>query len=180
MTPTHPLIFKEAEGGFIPKACAENWVYFPKRYRGRLRGCHAVGIFRIPVLVYAADIALPIVNLRMETDWAPRVVDTSGNRDRFGWWVRVFEWFSIVAGWVSVPALCLCRRRHYPQIECSIDLAEHAAGIDLLARRGAALFSLGMDGCRALDFHLQIRFALNQQADFTGRRPVCIAMAGNG
>ena len=30
ITPTHPLIFKEAPHGFIPERCAENWVYLPK------------------------------------------------------------------------------------------------------------------------------------------------------
>lgn len=50
--------------------------------------------------IYAADVALPVVNLRMEVDWAPRVVFTDGTRDNFGWWVRAYEWFLIAAGWI--------------------------------------------------------------------------------
>lgn len=51
-------------------------------------------------LIYAADIALPIVNLRMESDWSPRVVYPDGERHWAGWWVRTFEWFLIISGWL--------------------------------------------------------------------------------
>ncbi|MEO0908819.1 MAG: hypothetical protein AAFX96_00380, partial [Pseudomonadota bacterium] len=50
--------------------------------------------------IYAADVALPVVNLRMEDDWAPRVVHTDGTSNSIGWWVRTFEWFLIAAGWI--------------------------------------------------------------------------------
>ena len=98
MTPTHPLIYKEARaGGFIPGWCAENWVYFPDK------DCAAAmpsEYSEFQAFIYAADVALPVVNLRMEDDWAPRVVFTDGSRDNFGWWVRIFEWLLIAAGWI--------------------------------------------------------------------------------
>jgi len=106
MTPTHPLIFKEAidrGDGKLPiinPQCAENWVYFPKEVEAECRASVPSEYSEFQSLIYAADVALPIVNLRMENDWAPRVVDTSGNRDWLGWWVRTFEWFLIIMGWV--------------------------------------------------------------------------------
>lgn len=98
MTPTHPLIFKEARaGGSIPAWCAENWVYFPDE-NCALSMPSEYSEFQS--FIYAADVALPVVNLRMEVDWAPRVVFTDGTRDNFGWWVRTYEWFLIAAGWI--------------------------------------------------------------------------------
>lgn len=98
MTPTHPLIFKEArEGGSIPAWCAENWVYFPDE------NCNAAmpsEYSEFQSFIYAADVALPVVNLRMEVDWAPRVVFTDGTPDQFGWWVRFYEWILIASGWI--------------------------------------------------------------------------------
>lgn len=98
ITPTHPLIFKEArEGGSIPAWCAENWVYFPDE------SCAAAmpsEYSEFQSFIYAADVALPVINLRMESDWAPRVVFTDGSRDWFGWWIRTWEWFLITAGWI--------------------------------------------------------------------------------
>lgn len=98
MTPTHPLIFKEArEGGSIPAWCAENWVYFPDE------NCNAAmpsEYSEFQSFIYAADVALPVVNLRMEADWAPRVVFTDGTPDKFGWWVRFYEWILIASGWI--------------------------------------------------------------------------------
>lgn len=109
MTPTHPLIFKEV-GKSISEKCARNWV-FPGRLAKtkaeaeRLeRECAA----QVPseystfnALIYSADVALPIVNFRMEADWSPRVVDwTTGEADRRGWWVRTWEWVQIALGWL--------------------------------------------------------------------------------
>ncbi len=63
-----------------------------------------------PVL-YALDVLLPVVDLRQERDWAPRVTDVDGKslrpigHDPEGWgWgyvVRAFEWFLIAFGWVA-------------------------------------------------------------------------------
>lgn len=101
MTPTHPLIYKEAtNGGFIPERCADNWVYFPDEIANDCADAMPSEYSEFQSFIYAADVALPIVNFRMEGDWAPRVVDIKGNRDRLGWWVRTFEWFSILAGWM--------------------------------------------------------------------------------
>ena len=101
MTPTHPLIFKEAiNGGFIPQKCADNWVYFPEPIADKCTEAMPSEYSEFQSFIYAADVALPIVNLRMENDWAPRVVDVKGKRDWFGWWVRTFEWFSIFSGWM--------------------------------------------------------------------------------
>jgi len=98
IAPTHPLIFKEAHrGGSIPAWCAENWVYFPDE------SCAAAmpsEYSEFQSFIYAADVALPVINLRMENDWAPRVVFTDGTRDWFGWWIRTWEWFLISAGWI--------------------------------------------------------------------------------
>jgi cytoskeletal protein CcmA (bactofilin family) len=98
MTPTHPLIFKEArEGGSIPAWCAENWVYFPDENCGAAMPSE---YSEFQSFIYAADVALPVVNLRMEVDWAPRVVFTDGTPDQFGWWVRFYEWILIASGWI--------------------------------------------------------------------------------
>lgn len=98
MTPTHPLIFKEARaGGSIPAWCAENWVYFPDE---NCASAMPSEYSEFHAFIYAADVALPVVNLRMEVDWAPRVVFTDGTRDNFGWWVRLYEWFLIASGWI--------------------------------------------------------------------------------
>lgn len=101
MTPTHPLIYKEAtNGGFIPEKCADNWVYFPKDIEQICADAMPSEYSEFQSFIYAADVALPIVNFRMEGDWSPRVVDVKGQRDLLGWWVRTFEWFSIFAGWM--------------------------------------------------------------------------------
>lgn len=101
ITPTHPLIFKEAtQGGSIPIRCADNWVYFPKDIAKQCANAMPSEYSEFQSFIYAADVALPIVNFRMETDWAPRVVDVNGNRNWHGWWVRTFEWFLISAGWM--------------------------------------------------------------------------------
>ncbi len=98
MTPTHPLIFKEARaGGSIPAWCAENWVHFPDE---NCASAMPSEYSEFEPFIYAADVALPVVNFRMEVDWAPRVVFTDGTRDNFGWWVRTYEWFLIAAGWI--------------------------------------------------------------------------------
>ncbi len=98
MTPTSPLIFKEArQGGTIPAWCAENWVYFPDENCGSAMPSE---YSEFQSFIYAADVALPVVNLRMEDDWAPRVVHTDGTSNPVGWWVRTFEWFLIAAGWI--------------------------------------------------------------------------------
>ncbi len=98
ITPTHPLIFKEAgAGGSIPAWCAENWVYFPDE---NCASAMPSEYSEFQSFIYAADVALPVINLRMENDWAPRVVFTDGTRDWFGWWVRTWEWFLIAAGWI--------------------------------------------------------------------------------
>ena len=98
MTPTHPLVFKEARaGGSIPAWCAENWVHFPDE---SCLSAMPSEYSEFNPVVYAADVAIPVVNLRMEVDWAPRVVYTDGSRDRLGWWVRTWEWILIAAGWI--------------------------------------------------------------------------------
>ncbi|MEO0328603.1 MAG: hypothetical protein AAF217_08400 [Pseudomonadota bacterium] len=98
ITPTHPLIYKEARaGGSIPAWCAENWVYFPDE---NCASAMPSEYSEFNSLVYTMDVALPVVNLRMEDDWAPRVVYTDGTRDKGGWWVRLYEWFLIASGWI--------------------------------------------------------------------------------
>lgn len=115
MTPTHPLIFKEAvwKGDVkntplskipkdkIPIGCRENWVY-PKGDK-LAAACAA----RVPSeystfssIIYSLDTAIPVVNFRMENDWSPRVVHwETGNADWKGWMVRSWEWVQIGLGW---------------------------------------------------------------------------------
>lgn len=101
MTPTHPLIYNEARvGGMIPTKCAENWVYFPEEASSICQTKMPSEYSEFQSFIYAMDVALPVVNLRMENDWAPRVVDTKGKRHWLGWWVRTYEWFLIAVGWI--------------------------------------------------------------------------------
>jgi hypothetical protein len=57
--------------------------------------------------VYALDLLLPIIDLRQEKDWAPRVTDERGNIvapiiDGWGWGyvTRIIEWIMILLGWI--------------------------------------------------------------------------------
>lgn len=101
MTPTHPLIFKEAtNGGFIPERCADNWVYFPADIADKCADAVPSEYSEFNSFIYAADVVLPIVNFRMEADWSPRVVDVKGQRNWHGWLVRLGEWILIFLGWV--------------------------------------------------------------------------------
>ena len=63
--------------------------------------------------LYALDVLLPIVDLRQESDWSPRVFDETGTviapwseNSSWGWGhsVRIFEWVLILVGW-SLSAL---------------------------------------------------------------------------
>lgn len=56
--------------------------------------------------VYALDLLLPIIDLRQEKDWAPRVTDERGNVvapivDGWGWGyvTRIIEWMFVLLGW---------------------------------------------------------------------------------
>ena len=99
MTPTHPLIYKEAVGGFIPSECAHNWVYFPKAVAEKCQSAIPSEYSEFNAFMYSLDTAIPVVDFRIESDWAPRVVDTEGERYWPGWWVRSWEWVQIGAGW---------------------------------------------------------------------------------
>jgi hypothetical protein len=101
MTPTHPLIFKEAQGGGqIPEACAENWVRFPPEIADACADAVPSEYSGFQPLLYSADVVLPVINLRQEVDWAPRIVHADGRRWELGEVVRGWEWFQIVAGWM--------------------------------------------------------------------------------
>lgn len=108
MTPTHPLIYKEA-GKSIPADCARNWIYPPKSLRRECEASMPSEYSTFSALVYSADVALPIVNFRMEDDWSPRLADWKtgavppiGNNPPWGWgwWVRTWEWIQIGLGWM--------------------------------------------------------------------------------
>ena len=99
MTPTHPLIFKEA-GNLFPQKCTENWVYFPEDVKPDCEAGIPSEYSEFNAIIYSLDTALPIVNLRMESDWSPRVVTTRGKRYWPGWWVRAWEWVQISLGWL--------------------------------------------------------------------------------
>ncbi|MFD0916720.1 hypothetical protein ACFQ14_09900 [Pseudahrensia aquimaris] len=108
MTPTHPLIYKEA-GNSIPAECSKNWVYPEESIRAACEAAIPGEYSTFNALVYSADVALPIVNLRMENDWSPRVVTwPEGRYEGFGsflpgtlgGWVRAWEWLQITLGWL--------------------------------------------------------------------------------
>lgn len=109
MTPTHPLIFKEAiwKGdanktpvGKIPIACRENWGYPKGDTKDVCAASVASEYSTFNAFIYSLDVAIPVVNFRMEADWAPRVVHwQTGQHEPYGWWVRTWEWFQIGAGW---------------------------------------------------------------------------------
>lgn len=103
MAPTHPLIYKEArlnaagKAGAIDEICAENWVYF------KHENCSAqmpAEYSEFMALMYSADVALPIINLRQQEDWSPRVVDHTGKPILSGHLVRWWEWTVTVLGWI--------------------------------------------------------------------------------
>ena len=112
MTPAHPLIFKEA-GNLFEVHCTQNYIYKPeelsdKEWADCQRGMPSE-YSTFSALIYSADVALPIVNFRMENDWSPRVVDwrTGEAPDHtarplwgWGWWVRTWEWVQITLGWL--------------------------------------------------------------------------------
>ncbi len=101
MTPTHPLIFKEARpGGLIPVTCADNWVHFPEAAAAQCADAVPSEYSGFHPLLYSADVVLPIINLRQEVDWAPRIVHPDGSDWPLGRIVRAWEWFQIVAGWM--------------------------------------------------------------------------------
>ena len=101
MTPTHPLIFKETrDGGLIPEACADNWVHFPPGIAATCADAVPSEYSGFQPLLYSADVVLPIINLRQEIDWAPRIVHPDGSDWPLGRLVRAWEWFQIIAGWM--------------------------------------------------------------------------------
>ncbi len=107
MTPTHPLIFKETTKGFIPEACSKNWVYPEQSISDTCAKAVPSEYSTFNAFVYSLDVAIPVVNFRMEDDWSPRVVDwKTGNAPKWsafpkwgGWWVRSWEWVQILLGW---------------------------------------------------------------------------------
>ncbi len=118
MTPTHPLIYKEAvwkpaDGpmlqGKAPLACRANWVYPPRDIAAICKAAVPSEYSTFSSVVYSVDVAIPVVNFRMESDWSPRVVDwQTGDTGiwynpatwQAGWWVRLWEWVQIAFGWV--------------------------------------------------------------------------------
>jgi hypothetical protein len=109
MTPTHPLIYKEAvweekSGPLIapkiPAACHANWVYPEGKTAGLCARSIPSEYSTFNALIYSIDVAVPVVNFRMQDDWSPRVVDwRSGETDWSGWWVRSWEWLQVSFGW---------------------------------------------------------------------------------
>lgn len=109
MTPTHPLIYKEAvwqEGSGplvapkIPAACHANWVYPEGKSAALCARTIPSEYSTFNALVYSIDVAVPVVNFRMQDDWSPRVVGwKSGATDWTGWWVRSWEWLQVAFGW---------------------------------------------------------------------------------
>ena len=107
MTPTHPLIYKEA-GQSFPLACSQNWTDFPADIRDECLKGVPTEYSEFSAIIYSLDVAVPIVDFRMESDWSPRVVEPLGafgegrGGERYwpGWWVRTWEWVQIALGWL--------------------------------------------------------------------------------
>ncbi|NKB54454.1 MAG: hypothetical protein GKR97_19985 [Rhizobiaceae bacterium] len=109
MAPTHPLIYKEAvwDGKTgpliapkIPAACHQNWVYPQGKTASLCARSVPSEYSTFNALIYSIDVAIPVVDFRMQEDWSPRVVDwQSGETDWAGWWVRSWEWLQILLGW---------------------------------------------------------------------------------
>ena len=116
ITPTHPLIFKEAvwtgdveniplaqiPKGKIPIGCRKNWVYPDGDKLASACAAQVPSEYStFSSIVYSLDIAIPVVNFRMENDWSPRVVHwETGEPDLAGWMVRFWEWLQIGLGWM--------------------------------------------------------------------------------
>ena len=98
ITPANPLVYKEAHlvDGIISPECKINWVYTSKNCATTMPSEHS----EFQPFWYSFDVLLPVVNLRQQDDWSPRVVHANGSN----WWagrlVRWWEWFQISAGWV--------------------------------------------------------------------------------
>ena len=100
MAPTNPLIYTRAKDGFIPSDCAKNWVFPPPEIANECRKAVPSEYGEFHSLLYAADLALPVVDLRMTSDWSPRVVHTDGSPNAYGRVMRWFEWLLIALGWM--------------------------------------------------------------------------------
>ncbi len=98
MAPTSPLIYNQARGdGTIPKDCAANWT----RLAGACKTAMPAEYSEFDPFWYSMDVAIPLINLRQQEDWAPRVTHyETGDRDWLGWWVRLWEWAETLAGWL--------------------------------------------------------------------------------
>ncbi len=98
ITPANPLVYKEAhlKSGLISPECKDNWVYVSKNCAKSMPSEHS----EFQPFWYSFDVLLPVVNLRQQDDWSPRVAHENGSN----WWagrlVRWWEWFQISAGWV--------------------------------------------------------------------------------
>ena len=98
ITPANPLVYKEAhlKSGLISPECKINWVYVSKNCKDTMPSEHS----EFQPFWYSFDVLLPVVNLRQQDDWSPRVTHVDGSN----WWagrlVRWWEWFQISAGWV--------------------------------------------------------------------------------
>ena len=98
ITAANPLVYKEAyeNGGIISPECKDNWVYTSSNCANSMPSEHS----EFQPFWYSFDVLLPVVNLRQQDDWSPRVTHVDGSN----WWagrlVRWWEWFQIAAGWV--------------------------------------------------------------------------------
>ncbi|MCP5083383.1 MAG: hypothetical protein GY948_16985 [Alphaproteobacteria bacterium] len=98
MAPTSALIYSQAQGnGFIPKECTANWT----KLAGACKTAVPAEYSEFSPLWYSMDVAIPLINLRQQEDWGPRVTHyDSGERHMLGWWVRLWEWIETLAGWL--------------------------------------------------------------------------------
>jgi len=113
--------------GSIPSECREDWINFSMRLNRKSGAAAEDELVRyrqlagLPLghgrwedicprllpaeystfhpVAYSLDIVLPLVDLRQERDWAPRVSDGNGNTLLLGHIVRFWEWVQIIAGW---------------------------------------------------------------------------------
>jgi hypothetical protein len=101
MTPTHPLVYLNDK---IATSCSGNWVKNSSPSKDNTFDCKKLmppEYTPFHPLIYSIDVGIPLVEFRQEADWSPRVTKPAfGEEDTLGVWVRRFQYFQIISGWV--------------------------------------------------------------------------------
>jgi hypothetical protein len=101
MTPTNPLLYLNKD---IAKSCSGNWVKNSSPSKDNTFDCKKLmppEYTPFHPLIYSIDVGIPLVEFKQEADWSPRVTKPAyGHPDTLGVWVRRFQYFQIISGWV--------------------------------------------------------------------------------